>query len=73
MKLNIKVIANSKQNKVEKVGNGLKVHLTSQPVKGKANKELIETLAKHFKTKKSNIKITKGLTSNQKEVEINFD
>ncbi|MFC1685512.1 DUF167 domain-containing protein [Nanoarchaeota archaeon] len=70
MRFKIKVIANSKQQKVEQLENQLKVHLTSPPIKGRANKELIDILSKHFKTKKTNIKINKGLTSNQKEIEI---
>lgn len=68
--MKVKVITNSKQIKVEKTKEWLKVHLISQPIKGKANKELIEILAKHFKIKKSSIKITKGQTSNKKEVKI---
>ena len=70
MKFKIKVLANSKQQKVKKQEGSLRVHLTSQPIKGEANRELVGLLAKHFKIKKSLIKVIKGQTSNKKEVEI---
>lgn len=70
MKIKVRVIPNSKQQKVEEQEDLIKVHLTSPPIKGKANKELIETLSKHFKIKKSKIKITKGLTSKNKLCEL---
>ena len=70
MKFKVRVIANSKKESVQMTGTELKVHLTAQPIKGKANKALIELLSKNFSVKKSNIKINKGLTSNVKEVEI---
>ncbi|RUM87332.1 MAG: hypothetical protein DSZ24_06440 [Thermodesulfatator sp.] len=40
------------------------------PEKGKANKQLVEVLAKHFGVKKSSVKILKGETSHNKVVEI---
>ena len=70
MKLRVKVMANSKIRKIEDLDGLIKVHLTSQPIKGKANKELIELLAEHFNISKSKILITKGFTSRIKEVEI---
>lgn len=70
MKFKVRVIPNSKKQKVEKKDNMIKVHLTSKPIKGKANKELIEILAKYFKTKKSNVKISSGLTSQYKLCEL---
>jgi len=70
MKIKIKVIANSKQQKIEEKDGILKVHLRSPPVKGKANEELIEALGEQFKVKKSSIRILKGQTSKIKEVEI---
>ena len=60
----------SKQENVEETDKGLKVHLAAQPVKGRANKALIELLSKHFNVKKINIKIIKGLTSNKKEIDL---
>jgi hypothetical protein len=70
IKIKVKVIANSSQNKIEKIPDGLKVHLKEKASKGKANKALIELLAEHFKVKKSQIQIVKGQTSNQKIISI---
>jgi len=48
----------------------LKVRLTSPPVEGKANKQLITFLSENFKVKKSEIKIVAGLKSREKLIEI---
>ncbi len=48
--------------------DALKVKLTSPPVEGKANEELIEFLAETFKVRKSAVKILKGSSSKQKLV-----
>jgi uncharacterized protein (TIGR00251 family) len=51
-------------------GDALKVKLTSPPVEGKANEELIEFLSELLKVKKCDIKILRGQSSKQKVVEI---
>ena len=67
MKLNIKVIANSSKNSIEKISETeYKIHLKEKAIKGKANKALIELLAEHFGKKKSAIAIEKGISSNNK-------
>jgi hypothetical protein len=48
----------------------LKVKLTSAPVDGRANAELIKLLANYFNTAKSNVEIIKGLTGRKKLVTI---
>ncbi|MGB9760738.1 MAG: DUF167 domain-containing protein, partial [Thermoproteota archaeon] len=55
---------------VEVEGNKIVVGLTSKPVGGKANLELIKKLAKHFKVPSSQVKIVSGLKSRRKIVEI---
>jgi len=71
MLLKIKVVPNSKEQKIEKISElDYKIHLKAQPVKGKANQELIELLADYFNMSKSEICIIKGKTSNKKIVEI---
>ncbi len=70
-RLSVKVIP--KSSRVEVVGfeNGmLKVKLTAPAEAGKANKQLIEVLAKHFRVPKRAITILRGETSRQKVVEI---
>lgn len=52
----------------------LKVSIKSPPVDGKANKHLIEFLAKTFKVTKSEVIITHGTSSKFKRLEIrNYD
>ena len=70
MKIDVRVIPNSKQAKVEKNEAGLKVKVNAPAKEGKANKKLIEILAKHFARPKSSIKIIRGLTSQNKLIEI---
>ncbi len=47
-----------------------KVYLTAPPVEGKANKLLLELLAKYFNLKKSQIRIIKGGRTRDKVVQI---
>ncbi|MFA7662551.1 MAG: DUF167 domain-containing protein [Patescibacteria group bacterium] len=70
MQINIRVIPKAKQNKVVQEGENYKVWLTTAPVDGKANKELINILSEFFKLKKSQIEILKGHKSRDKIIEI---
>jgi uncharacterized protein (TIGR00251 family) len=51
-------------------GDALKVKLTSPPVEGKANKELVELLAKEFSVRKNDIEIISGQSSKNKIVRL---
>lgn len=51
-------------------GNEMTIFLTSRPVKGKANKELIYRLAKYFAISTSRVHIISGVTSSKKVIEI---
>lgn len=51
-------------------GKGFKVKLTSPPVEGRANAELVEILAKTFNVKKRNIEILSGSRSRNKMVRV---
>lgn len=51
-------------------GDALKVKLTSPPVEGKANRELIELLAKEFGIHKKDIEIVSGQSSKNKIVKL---
>ena len=70
----IKVKPNSHQNKflVSQDGNWL-VDLTAQPVKGEANKQLIEYLSEILKIPKRKINIQKGSQSKFKKVELDIE
>lgn len=68
MKLKIEVKPNSKKQEIEKISNQkYKIHLTSEPQKGKANVELLRLIKKHFKKQ---ARIIKGLKSKNKVVEL---
>ena len=83
MLLNIKVIPNASKPRIcplnnfssplagEDKGEGaFKVYVKAPPVDGKANKELVEALAEHFKVKKNRVEIIRGATSRTKVVKI---
>ena len=57
----------ARRNEIRGVQDGmLKVSVTQAPEKGKANKAVIEVLAKQLKLKKSQIELIAGETSHQK-------
>ena len=60
----------SKSAIVGPYGDALKVKLTSPPVEGKANKELIDLLSKELKIPKKDIEIISGQSSKNKIVKI---
>ena len=71
MQKQVKVKPNSRKQNIEESTDGsLTIHLKSPPVDGKANKELIEVLAKKFDVLKSQIRIKSGLSSKTKLIEI---
>jgi uncharacterized protein (TIGR00251 family) len=76
VKVQIKVVPQSKANKVEECkldekGNlNLKIRVTAPATDNKANKAVIELLAKHFELRKSDIEIILGHTSRQKVIAI---
>jgi uncharacterized protein (TIGR00251 family) len=60
----------SRSGIVAMYGDALKVKLTSAPVEGKANKELVALLAKELGIKKTDIEIVSGETSKNKVVKL---
>ncbi len=60
----------SGQFTVDETTNLINVSLRCAPVKGKANKELINIISKQFDIKPSNIKIIHGLYSKTKVIQI---
>ena len=71
MRIYIQASPNSSKNEVIKISEGeYKVKLTATPIDGKANKMLIEVLAKHFKIAKSCITIVGGKSAKIKMVDI---
>lgn len=70
MKIKVKVVTNADKNKVTTLGEKLKVYVKSSPVKGKANKELIELLSDYYNVPKTSVAILKGEKSKHKLIEI---
>jgi uncharacterized protein (TIGR00251 family) len=67
----VRVIPRASRNEVEGIkGNALKVRVTAPPVKGAANKALVELLAERLKIRKSQIDIVAGRTSRQKMISV---
>jgi uncharacterized protein len=60
----------SKSEIVGEYDECVKVKLTSPPVEGEANAELIKLFAKIFRVSKSDISIVSGQTSKTKQVKI---
>lgn len=73
MYIRVKVIPNSSKNHIQLMEDGVtyKVKIKAVPEKNKANKELIEFLAEHFKVEKSKVSIKSGNQSQIKLVNIN--
>ncbi len=69
--INIKVEPRSSRSGiVGPYGDAIKVKLTSPPVEGKANNELIEVLAKNLGIAKKNVEIISGKSSKNKIVKL---
>ena len=69
MKISIKVKSRSRERAVEEVGaNQFLVKVKCPPREGKANQEVIESLARYFGVPKSKVTIAGGLKSSQKVV-----
>ncbi len=73
MLLRVKVRPKSKANEiVDTMEDGtIKVRVKAAPEKGKANKEVIEVLAKEYGVKKSEVEIVGGKVDQIKLIKIN--
>ncbi|MCX6732052.1 MAG: DUF167 domain-containing protein [Candidatus Roizmanbacteria bacterium] len=71
MKIFIKVKPKAREEQVIKIDSThYLVHIKEAPEKGKANKAVIERMSEYFNIPKSHLKISSGLTSKQKSIEI---
>ena len=70
MLLKVKVIPNAKKNSIREESDVTRVYLTATPVKGKANKTLIEFLSGYYGVRRSNVRILRGEKSRYKILEI---
>ena len=71
MRIYVKVITRSSQNKIEKISEGeYKIWLTAPPVDGQANQMLIKILAEYFSVSKNSIRIIGGKSAKTKIIDI---
>ncbi|OGM92545.1 hypothetical protein A2755_00415 [Candidatus Wolfebacteria bacterium RIFCSPHIGHO2_01_FULL_48_22] len=71
MRITVTVKLHKQENEIIKNDDGsYTVHTHSTPVDGKANKDVINQVAKYFKVPKSSVKILSGTTSKKKVLEI---
>jgi uncharacterized protein YggU (UPF0235/DUF167 family) len=71
MRINVTVKTGKNESKViKKDFADYEVWLKAQPVRGAANKELIQVLADYFSVKPYNLRIVKGLTLPRKMVDL---
>lgn len=73
IKIRVTPKASSNRIKVEKQADGsdlIRVYVTTVPEDGKANKAVVEILAKALDAPKSSLTITQGLTSKDKTISI---
>src|SRR5574344_167864 len=67
--LNVKAQTRSSKAGIDGIlGDAVKVRIRCAPVDGKANKELVETLADEFSLPKSRVEFKSGETSTQKRI-----
>ncbi len=66
----VKVVTGARKNEVKREGERLKVYVSAPPAEGKANKAVLELLAKHFGCKESKVKIIKGEKSKDKLIQM---
>jgi len=70
MKVNVKVKPNSKIEEVIPEDSGFLVRVKEPPTEGKANRAVIRLLAKYLGIPQTQLRISRGLTSRTKVIEI---
>ena len=71
MKISVFVHPNSKKPRIEKdLLGSLHVYVNQPPLQDKANKAVVDALAKYFKTSKSKVVLIRGGKSKQKTFNI---
>ena len=71
MRIIVKVIPRARKREIKKQPDGsYKIKVVSPPVNGKANKEVIDIVAKEFGIKTSKVRILRGEKTREKFIEI---
>lgn len=72
--LSIKVRTNARKQEIRKIDEReYRIQVLSPPVEGKANKEVINVVASHFRLPRSRVKIVKGKKSRNKIVVLKYE
>lgn len=72
MKILARVTPGAREEKIEKTENGdFKISVKEPPIKGRANKAVIEVIAEYFNVNSSQVEIVSGKFSRQKVININ--
>lgn len=71
--LEVKVTAGAKSNSFKKENELYYIRIMAKAIDGKANKSIIEFLAKELNIKKRNIEIIRGEKSGKKIISINIE
>ena len=67
MKISVRVKANAKEERVEKIGDSdFLVTVKAKPIEGEANYAVVKALAGYFGVSKSKVVLVRGQTSQQK-------
>lgn len=66
----VKVVPRAKTSRVQEKEEYIRVYVTAPAHRGRANKAIIDALAKHYRVKKRDVRILKGEKSREKLVEI---
>lgn len=57
---------------LDNINNEIELSIRSVPIKGKANKEIIQKISSYFNVKARNVKIVHGMYSKTKIIDISF-
>ncbi len=57
---------------LDRVNNEIEISVSSAPVKGKANKEIIKKISNYFKVKQDDVTIIRGLNSKTKTIDVSL-
>ncbi|PIP17238.1 MAG: hypothetical protein COX44_01060 [Candidatus Portnoybacteria bacterium CG23_combo_of_CG06-09_8_20_14_all_37_13] len=70
MLIRVKVFPNSKKQLVEKKEGNFEVWVKERPIKGQANRAVIDALAEYFGCPRENVKLIGGFRERNKAFEI---
>ncbi len=57
---------------LDRVNKEIEISVSSAPVKGKANKEIIKKISNYFKIKQGDVTIIRGLNSKTKTIDVSL-